>query len=356
LTCPTCVQNVETVLDRVPGVDRVQANFGAERVSVDFDPAQVQVRDLAEAVGSAGYRVLERPEPGSQQTEDAEAAARQAEIADLTWRVIVGAVLTAPVLFAVMVGDYLDPSWLPGILSNHWFQLALIAPVMGYTGWPIHHTGWLTLRHRTADMNTLITIGPTAAFAYSLVVTVAPGIFPADLRSVYYEAVGVILTLILLGRLFEARAKAGTGEAIRALIGLQAKTARVIRDGEELEVPVEDVRAGDVVSVRPGEKLPVDGEVTEGLSAVDESMVTGEPIPVEKRPGDAVIGATINQTGAFRFRATKLCERTSARREVKPVAEFSAGPGPLVHVAVGADAEEVQPLRSPAGHRGGAGE
>jgi Cu+-exporting ATPase len=196
--------------------------------------------------------------------------------------------------------------------------LALRA-VMGYTGWPIHRTGWLTLRHRTADMNTLITIGSTAAFLYSLVVTLAPGIFPENLRSVYYEAVGVILTLILLGRLFEARAKAGTGEAIRKLIGLQAKTARVLRDSEELEVPVQDVQAGDVVAVRPGEKVPVDGEVTEGLSAVDESMVTGEPIPVEKRPGDTVIGATINQTGAFRLRATKVGKETMLAQIVKLV-------------------------------------
>ncbi|HZC99371.1 MAG TPA: heavy metal translocating P-type ATPase [Actinomycetes bacterium] len=333
VTCPTCVTNIETVLDQVPGVDRVQANFGAERVTVDFDPAKVQVQDLAKTVASAGYRVQERPQPGSEETEDAEAAARRAEIADLSRRVVVGAVLTAPVLFAVMVGDYLNPSWLPGILSNHWFQLALIAPVMGYTGWPIHRTGWLTLRHRTADMNTLITIGSSAAFAYSLVVTVAPGIFPANLRSVYYEAVGVILTLILLGRLLEARAKAGTGEAIRTLIGLQAKTARVLRDGAELEVPVEEVQAGDVVAVRPGEKVPVDGEVTQGLSAVDESMVTGEPIPVEKRPGDSVIGATINQTGAFRFRATKVGKETMLAQIVRLVEQAQASKAPIQRLA-----------------------
>ena len=333
VTCPTCVTNIETVLDHVPGVGRVQANFAAERVSVDFDPAQVQVQDLAKTVALAGYRVQERPQPGSEQPEDAEAAARRAEVTDLSRRVVVGAVLTAPVLFAVMVGDYLKPSWLPAILSNHWLQLALVAPVMGYTGWPVHRTGWLTLRHRTADMNTLITIGATAAFAYSLVVTVAPVIFPEDLRSVYYEAVGVILTLILLGRLLEARAKAGTGEAIRALIGLQARTARVIRGGEDLEVPVEDVQVGDVVAVRPGEKIPVDGEVTEGLSAVDESMVTGEPIPVEKRPGDAVIGATINQTGAFRLRATKVGTDTMLAQIVRLVEQAQASKAPIQRLA-----------------------
>ena len=333
VTCPTCVTNIETLLDRLPGVDRVQANFAAERVTVDFDPAKVKVEELAKTVASAGYRVQARPKPGSEETEDAEAAARRAEIADLSRRVLVGAVLTAPVLFAVMVGDYLNPSWLPGILSNRWLQLALIAPVMGYTGWPIHRTGWLTLRHRTADMNTLITIGSTAAFGYSLVVTVAPRVFPGDLRSVYYEAVGVILTLILLGRLLEARAKAGTGEAIRKLIGLQAKTARVIRDGEETEVPVEEVRAGDVVAVRPGEKVPVDGEVTQGLSAVDESMVTGEPIPVEKRPGDGVIGATINQTGAFRFRATKVGKDTMLAQIVRLVEQAQASKAPIQRLA-----------------------
>ncbi len=333
VTCPTCVTNIERAVDRVAGVDRVQASFGADRVTVDFDPTQVLVGDLVKTVASAGYRMEERPEPGSEETEDAEAAARKAEIADLTRRVVVGAILTAPVLFAVMVGDYLDPTWLPWILSNSWFQLALITPVMLYTGWPIHRTGWLTLRHRTADMNTLITIGSTAAFAYSLVVTVAPDIFPEDLRSVYYEAVGVILTLILLGRLFEARAKAGTGEAIRTLIGLQAKTARVLRGDEEVDVPIEDVQAGDIVSVRPGEKIPVDGEVTEGLSAVDESMVTGEPIPVEKRAGDPVIGATINQTGAFRFRATKVGKETMLAQIVKLVEQAQASKAPIQRLA-----------------------
>jgi Cu+-exporting ATPase len=333
VTCPTCVTNIETVLDRVPGVDRVQTNFGAERVTVNFDPASVKVEDLAHAVTSAGYRVEERAEPGSQATEDAEAAARRAEIADLTRRVVVGAILTAPVLFAVMVGDYLHPSWLPSIMSNHWFQLSLITPVMLYTGWPIHRTGWLTLRHRTADMNTLITVGSTASFAYSLVVTAVPGVFPEGLRSVYFEAVGVILTLILLGRLFEARAKAGTGEAIRKLIGLQAKTARVLRDGEEIEVPADEVRAGDIVSVRPGEKIPVDGEVTEGRSSVDESMVTGEPIPAEKHPGDTVVGATINQTGAFRFRATKVGKETMLAQIVKLVEQAQASKAPIQRLA-----------------------
>ena len=239
--------------------------------------------------------------------EDSEAIERQAEIKDLTRRVVVGAVLTAPVLLAVMAGRVVNV----GPLSNHWLQLALITPVMLYSGWPIHRIGWLSLAHRSAEMNSLITVGTSAAFGYSLLVTVAPWLLPSGLREVYFEVVGVIITLILLGRLFEARAKAGTGEAIRKLIGLQARTARVVRGGTEVEIPVEEVAPGDIVTVRPGEKIPVDGEVVDGESSVDESMVSGEPIPVTKRSGDTVIGATINGTGAFRFRATKVGRDTT---------------------------------------------
>jgi P-type Cu+ transporter len=234
--------------------------------------------------------------------EDRELAERHAEITDLTRRVAVGALLTAPVLFAAMAGGVVPV----GILSNHWLQLALTTLVLLYSGWPILRGGWLSLVHRQAEMNALITIGTAAAYGYSLAVTAAPGLLPAGLREVYFEAVGVIITLILVGRLFEARAKAGTGEAIRKLIGLQARTARVVRGGAEVDIPIEQVVAGDIVIVRPGEKIPVDGHVVAGESAVDESMVTGEPIPVTKAPGDTVIGATINGTGSFRLRAVRV--------------------------------------------------
>jgi Cu+-exporting ATPase len=273
------------------------------------------------------------PAPAPVVDDDAEASARRAEIVDLTRRVILGAVLTTPVAVAVMAHEIFDAGWVPGVLLNRWVQLALIAPVMFFTGWPIHRTGWLTLRHRTADMNTLIMLGTIAAFGYSLVVTVAPSLLPADVREVYYEAVGVIITLILLGRLFEARAKAGTGEAIRQLIGLQPKTARVVRAGTETEVPVEDVVPGDIVLVRPGERIPVDGEVTEGSSAVDESMITGEPIPVVKRAGDTVVGATINQTGAFRYRATKVGADTMLAQIIRLVEQAQASKAPIQRLA-----------------------
>jgi Cu+-exporting ATPase len=265
--------------------------------------------------------------------EAAQAAERRAEIADLTRRVAVGAVLTAPVLFAVMAHEVFKAGWVPGVLLNHWLQFALITPVMFYTGWPIHRTGWLSLSHRGADMNTLITLGTVAAYGYSLVVTVAPSLLPAGVRGVYFEAVGVILTLILLGRLIETRAKAGTGQAIRELLGLQPRTARVIRGGAETEIPVDEVVVGDEVVIRPGEKIPVDAVVLAGSSAVDESMVTGEPMPVTKRAGDTVIGATINTTGSLRVKAAKVGAHTMLAQIIRMVQQAQASKAPIQRLA-----------------------
>ena len=269
------------------------------------------------------------PLAGGDEPADDEAAERAAEIRDLRRRVIIGAVLTLPVLVAVMATGLFGVSWIPDLLMQPWLQLALIAPVMAYTGWPIHRTGWLALSHRTADMNSLITLGTIAAFGFSLVATIIPQVLPLDAREVYYEAVGVILTLILLGRLLETKAKAGTGEAIRALIGLQPRTARVIRGGEEIEIPASAVAVGDIIAIRPGEKLPVDGEVSDGTSAVDESMVTGEPIPVVKTAGDDVIGATINQSGAFRYVATKVGADTVLAQIIRLVREAQGSRAPI---------------------------
>lgn len=262
-----------------------------------------------------------------------EAAEHAKEIADLARRVVVGAVLTLPVFLSVMAHDLFGAMWVPSLLLAPWFQFMLITPVMFYTGWPIHRTGWLALANRQAEMNSLITLGTIAAYGFSLVATFVPGVLPAEARGVYFEAVGVILTLILLGRLLETRAKAGTGEAIRTLIGLQPRTARVIRDGDEVEIPVGDVVAGDVLVIRPGEKLPVDGQVTEGSSAVDESMITGEPIPVVKSVGDMVIGATINHTGSFRYSATKVGADTMLAQIIKLVREAQGSKAPIQRLA-----------------------
>jgi Cu+-exporting ATPase len=332
VACPTCLRTIESVLEPLPGVRSVQTDVATERASVQFDPSAVSIKDMQEAVASVGYRVEARREPGSGETEDEETAERRREIRDLTRRVVVGAVLSTPVVATVMAAEVFGLD-VPGLLMNRWFQLALITPVFLYTGWPIHTVGWRTLRHRTAEMNTLITVGTTAAFAYSLLVTVAPRLFPAGVRDVYYEAVGVILTLILLGRLLEARARAGTGEAIRKLLGLQPRTARVIRDETEREVPVEEVRVGDEVVVRPGEKIPVDGEILDGRSTLDESMVTGESIPVDKGPGEPVVGGTVNQTGAFRYRATAVGSDTVLAQIVRLVREAQASKAPIQRLA-----------------------
>ncbi|GAA1963860.1 heavy metal translocating P-type ATPase [Microbacterium deminutum] len=288
--------------------------------------ATVEGRPLLEAGGPGG--AASAPEQGDQ-----EAAEYAKETADLRRRVIVGAVLTLPVFLSVMAHDLFGAMWVPLLLLAPWFQFLLVTPVMFYTGWPIHRTGWLALSHRTAEMNSLITIGTIAAYGFSVVATFIPWVLPADARGVYFEAVGVILTLILLGRLLEARAKAGTGEAIRALIGLQPHTARVVRGDSELEVPVGDVVLGDIVVIRPGERLPVDGRVSEGTSAVDESMITGEPIPVVKSAGDTVIGATINQTGSFRYAATKVGANTMLAQIIRLVREAQGSKAPIQRLA-----------------------
>jgi Cu+-exporting ATPase len=294
------------------------------------DPSDEPVTPPGRPAGAAEPAAAE---PAAQEVEAAQSRERRAEIADLTRRVVTGAALTVPVLFAVMAHELFGAGWVPSLLLNHWLQLALITPVMVYTGWPIHRTGWLALAHRGADMNSLITLGTLAAYGYSLLVTLAPGVLPADLREVYFEAVGVILTLILLGRLLEARAKAGTGEAIRALLGLSARTARVIRDGTEHQIPVDQVAVGDEVLIRPGEKVPVDALVESGTSAVDESMVTGEPMPVTKRAGDTVIGATVNGTGSLRVRAAKVGADTMLAQIIRLVQQAQASKAPIQRLA-----------------------
>jgi Cu+-exporting ATPase len=324
-------QAIEAKLQQLPGVDNVRVNYPAGHVTVAYEPSRVSTREMLDVMTGLGYRVQERT--ATPESDDQEAANRQAEQADLKRRLIVGALFTAPVLYAVMVSEFVGMAAVPELLLNHWVQLALTLPVMFYTGWPIHRTGWLALAHRTADMNSLITVGTTAAFGYSLAVTAFPQLFPASLQHVYYEAVGVILTLITVGRLLEANAKGGTSEAIRKLMGLQAKTARVVWNGQETDVPIEDVLVGDTVVVRPGEKVPVDGEIIDGRSTLDESMVTGESLPVTKQVGDTVIGATINQTGAFRFRATKVGRDTMLAQIVQLVEQAQSSKAPIQRLA-----------------------
>ncbi len=309
-------QTAQTALaspEAVGGVDSATVDVGSERADLTYDAHLL--------------------DPGSSGTEDPEVVARKQEVRDLKRRVALGAVLTLPVLYAAMVEHFIGEQYVPDVLENRYVQLLLTLPVMFYVGWPIHSIGWRALRNRSAEMNSLITLGTIAAFTYSLVATFAPQVLPADVREVYYEVVSFILTVILLGRLIEARARAGTGDAIRALVSLAPATARVLRDGDETEIPAEQVQVGDLLRVRPGEKVPVDGEVTDGTSTIDESMVTGESLPVTKTAGDQVIGATVNTTGAFTMRATRVGSETALAQIIKLVQEASSSKAPIQRLA-----------------------
>ena len=337
---PAFAQTVVEIVPDAPGVYAFACGMNMNHGVLTVDDESVSATTRAATGYGARSPVIVPPvvrdgnaRKGHTDGDDQETAERRAEIADLTRRVLLGAVFTAPVLFGVMAKDFLHATWLPATLTNPWFALALITPVFLYTGWPIHRTGWLALVHRSADMNSLITLGACAAFAYSLVITIAPSLAPVNVRGVYFEDVGFILTLILLGRLIEVRAKAGTGEAIPRLLDMQARTARVLRNVVEIDLAIDEVVPGDVVLVRPGEKIPVDGTVTEGHSAVDESMVTGEPIPVEKGPGDEVVGATMNANGSLRVEATRVGADSVLAQIVDLVRRAQASRPPIQRLA-----------------------
>jgi Cu+-exporting ATPase len=324
--CGACAARIEKVLNRVPGVENAAVNFATTTATVQYDPAQVGVDELCAAVADAGYTATPpREEIGAQSDEERELRAR--EYAALRRKFWVSAALTLPVLVISMA------MW--EFPYRNWLLLALSAPVLFWAGGDIYRGAWAALKHRAADMNTLVALGTGAAFLYSLVATIWPHAFMAtgQMAEVYYEAATVIITLVLLGRMLEERAKGQTGEAIRRLIGLQARTAHVIRDGQETEVLVEQVVVGDLVVVRPGEKVPVDGRVVDGASAVDESMLTGEPIPVEKTAGSPVFGGTLNRTGTFRFEATAVGADTALQRIVRLVREAQGSKPPIQRLA-----------------------
>jgi len=331
---------LEQAVLRVPGVLQVMYHAAPQQqVSVQYLPAVADLQAVRQAIEAAGYRVTEAPPAGSGAPADEldrEQQAREAEYQDLRRRLLVALVLGVPVTVVAML--HLD---FPG---NHWLQLLLTTPIMVYSGRQFFTGAWGALRHRAADMNTLIALGTAAAYLFSVVSTLLPqAVVTSSTHSdhggttpmapVYFEAAAVIIALILVGRLLEARAKARTGDAIRRLMGLQARTAHVLRAGQEFEVLVEEVVPGDLVLVRPGEKIPVDGIVREGESAIDESMLTGESLPVEKHPGDEVFGATVNRTGAFRFEATKVGKDTALQQIVKLVQDAQGSKAPIQRLA-----------------------
>jgi Cu+-exporting ATPase len=332
---------LEEHLNALRGVVEATFNLGTMEVRVEYLPGAIDVREVRKAIESFGYRVAESPADNTTVNAEAEdQAARGAEYRDLRFKFWLATVLSIPVLVIAMshgrIG-FLNFAWV------NWLQLVLTTPVVLYCGAQFYRGAWAAFRHRAADMNTLIAIGTGTAYLYSIAATVAPSVFVRasgehgghgqGMVPVYYEAASVIIALILLGRMLESRAKGRTGEAIRRLMGLQAKTARVVRDGQERDIPVEEVVPGDLVVVRPGEKIPVDGVVKDGASTVDESMLTGESLPVEKKVGVEVFGATLNKTGSFRFEATKVGRDTALQQIVRLVQDAQGSKAPIARLA-----------------------
>lgn len=327
--CASCVMTLEGSLSKIPGVSRANVNLATEKATVDYDPAQVTDQHLVSAVANVGYQARIAEEV---QSEDHEKAEREKETKALKTKVIVSLILGVLILWGSFPG-LMKTS--PAFLQNFLVQLLLATPVQFWAGWSFYRAALISLRHRTANMDTLVALGTTVAYVYSATVTLFPyvvsriGIHPEP----YFDVATIIIGLILLGRYFEVRAKAGTSEAIKKLIGLQAKTARVVRDGKDIDVPINEVIIGNVIRVRPGEKIPVDGVILEGESSIDESMVTGESIPVDKVTGDTVVGATINKTGTFTFKATKVGSDTMLAQIIKLVQEAQGSKAPIQRLA-----------------------
>ncbi|MCH8979212.1 MAG: copper-translocating P-type ATPase [Armatimonadetes bacterium] len=396
MSCAACANRAEKNLNRAPGVSEASVNFATKQATVEYDPAETDTSGLVEVIRRTGFDtagvqsavlqvsgedaaaavsglpgVLAAHQDGGQLTVDylsstirlteladalraagieAEAAeqdedddwerkARIAEYEDLKSRFRVAATMGLPVLLLAMLPHVLPETSVIHNLAetrgSDWVQLVFTVPVMFYSGRSFFVGAWRSFLNRGADMNTLVALGTGAAFLYSVVATVFPGwISPATMRApIYFEAAAVIIALVILGRMLEAKAKGRTGDAIRGLMGLQAKTARVVRDGTEQDVLIEQVVVGDVVVVRPGEKIPVDGVVRSGESAIDESMLTGESMPVSKADGDTVFGATVNTTGSFTFEATKVGKDTALQQIIRLVQEAQGSKAPIQRLA-----------------------
>ncbi|MEO1432734.1 MAG: heavy metal translocating P-type ATPase [Cyanobacteria bacterium J06633_8] len=336
MSCAGCANTIEKVINSVPGVRECNVNFAIEQATVKYNPEKTDIQQIQNAVDAAGYSATPIQEQEIMGEDDTEIAARKADRNSLIAKVVVGAVISIILIigsFPMMTG--LELSFIPAWLHNPWLQLAITSPVQFWCGYGFYTGTLKAIKRGDATMDTLIALGTSAAFFYSLFATVSPDFFVNQgLRvEVYYETAAVVITLILLGKLFESRAKAKTSEAIRQLIGLQAKDARVIRDGKEIDVPIQEVELDEIILVRPGEKIPVDGEIIQGSSTVDEAMVTGESFPVKKQPGDEVIGATINKTGSFKFRVSRVGKDTTLSQIVQLVRQAQASKAPIQRLA-----------------------
>ncbi len=338
MSCAACANSVEKAIQRIEGVLTCAVNFGAEQAMVEFNPRQTNLTVIQQAVEKAGYGATLAATFGEKATSDTEALERDRDRAQsrLRQKVIFGGLVSGLLMVGML--PMMTGLSIPGIpmwLHHPWVQLVLATPVMVWCGQEFFVGAWQGLQHRTTDMNALVALGTGAAYLYSLGVTLAPEMLTRQglAADVYYEAAVMIITLILLGRYLEHRARKQTAEAIRHLMGLQAKTARVVRQGRLVDIPVDAVEIGDHVQVRPGEKIPVDGTVIEGRSTVDESMVTGEPIPVTKLVGDDVVGATINKSGSFKFRAERVGKDTMLAQIVRLVQAAQGSKAPIQKLA-----------------------
>ncbi len=332
MNCVNCAATVEKVLNKMqPGVVSARVNFATEQAQIAYLPGQVTSTDLIAAIKGAGYGVIKAE---ADQLAEAEQAARETEIHDQTRKFWTGVACSLPLFLFSMARDFALLGTWSDALWGSWLMFALAAPVQFYVGWDYYTGGFKALCNGAANMDVLVAMGSSAAFFYSLPVTIALTLGSTALGShVYFETSAVIITLIKLGKLLEVRAKDRTGAAIKKLMGLRAKTARVVRNSEEIDIPIEQVVVGDVVIVRPGEKIPVDGVIIEGNSAVDESMLTGESIPVDKGKGDAVIGATINKQGRLKFEANQVGAETALAQIIRLVQAAQGSKAPIQRLA-----------------------
>lgn len=318
-------RRLESDLSQLDGVLSTQVSYGAEKAHVEYIPTMISQLDLRKAISQAGFHAVET----GGEFEDAERKARQAEIAKQRRLLTIGLVFTIPLFMLSMARDFgLLPPQIADSVWLNWVFFALATPVQFYVGWDYYVGAYKALRNGSANMDVLIAMGSSAAYFYSIPVIL--GLIPGH---TYFETSAVIITLIKLGKYLEARAKGHTSEAIKKLMGLRAKTAHVVRDGDEIDIPIDEVLVGDVISVRPGEKIPVDGVVIEGHSSVDESMLTGESLPLEKRPGDAVIGATLNKLGLIKFEATKVGKETALAQIIRLVEQAQGSKAPIQQLA-----------------------
>ncbi len=327
MTCANCALTIErTLKKKVLGVVQASVNFATERAHVKYIPTITNIDEMIAAIENAGYGAI-RPE--TLEGEDAEMAARMAEIKNQTKKFLVGVLFTAPLFFLSMGRDFAFLGFWSHAVWVNWLFLTLATPVQFYTGWDYYTGGWKSLKNKSANMDVLVAMGSSVAYFYSLAVL----LYPVLGEHVYFETSAVIITLIKLGKMLEARTKGKTGGAIRKLIGLRPKTATVLENGKEKEIPLSQVKVGDMVIVRPGESIPVDGLVLEGKSSVDESMLTGEPIPVDKGPSDKVAGGTINGEGRLKFEATGVGKDTALARIIRLVQEAQGSKAPIQALA-----------------------